>query len=690
MGTRGSPGERGSSPSPRSPPIRSSISNRWAGPRCTRPGRARHRRHVPHRRAGPVRRAARVDRGAALPRLLPRVPRLVQDLERGDGRRQYLHGLARRPDDLAHGRPRGHLHAVAARRGAADRPRRRLRDRRPCQRAAAGGIAAEHPAPRPRAREARRLPPRHAHPSRAIGRPAHRDRDSKGRRSPLTVTAATVRPVQLRFARAPSADELRHAARRARSGRRLPRRRARLAGRTAAISRTTMPSRFAPSWQERPDERTPSTASGSPPNPSPASACARSCASSASSASRRDATRATAARARSGSTARPCTAASFPRFGRPAARSRPSKGSAGRRAAPHAAGVPRRPGVPVRLLHGRHDHDGGLASTTRRGRICRACSRATCAGAPDTTRSTTPSTASCPPRRTSPAAPAARACNNPFGASIVTGRARYTLDVAMDERAAPESPALAARARAHPPDRPREGAGHARRRRRLHLGGRPAPALQHGDARGSPRRSGRHVRPRQHRPLRGPARGRRRRRDRGRGGSGVPGARGRVRGRCPPSSTPSRPWRRERRSSTRRAARPRQHLCRHPRRGRQRRRGLPGRGRRARDDLLDVPRPARTSGDARHRGLEGQGRPAPRPHQLAGAVHHQAEALLPVRALPAQRARLHRARRRRVRRQAGDALRGSVRPGHAQDGPAGAVGVHARGAVHRRDARATR
>ena len=48
-----------------------------------------------HRRARPVRRAARVDGGAALPRVLPLVPRLVQDLERGDGRRQHLHVACR-------------------------------------------------------------------------------------------------------------------------------------------------------------------------------------------------------------------------------------------------------------------------------------------------------------------------------------------------------------------------------------------------------------------------------------------------------------------------------------------------------------------------------------------------------------------------------------------------------------------
>ena len=78
------------------------------------------------------------------------------------------------------------------------------------------------------------------------------------------------------------------------------------------------------------------------------------------------------------------------------------------------------------------------------------------------------------------------------------------------------------------------------------------------------------------------------------------------------------------------------------------------------------------------------GRARPRPHQLAGAVHRAAEALPPLRPARAGRARLHRAGRRRVRRQAGDADRGSLRARRAEDRAAGEMGVHARGAVHRR------
>ncbi len=80
----------------------------------------------------------------------------------------------------------------------------------------------------------------------------------------------------------------------------------------------------------------------------------------------------------------------------------------------------------------------------------------------------------------------------------------------------------------------------------------------------------------------------------------------------------------------------------------------------------------------------GRGRAAARPHQLAGAVHRQAQALLPVRPVRPAGPCLLRARRRRLRRQAGDADRGPVRARRAQDRPPGEVGVHARGAVHRR------
>ena len=84
----------------------------------------------------------------------------------------------------------------------------------------------------------------------------------------------------------------------------------------------------------------------------------------------------------------------------------------------------------------------------------------------------------------------------------------------------------------------------------------------------------------------------------------------------------------------------------------------------------DVAGPARAPGDPRQPVVAGRRRAAARPHQHAGPVHRQAEALLPLRALPAQRPRLHRARGRGLRRQAGDDHRGPVRPGHPQDRPA--------------------
>ena len=284
---------------------------------------------------------------------------------------------------------------------------------------------------------------------------------------------------------------------------------------------------------------------------------------------------------------------------------------------------------------------------------------------------------------------AGKACgaslNNPFGESIVTGRARYTLDIAMDgalHLKVLRSPHAHARIRAH---RPGEGHGRPRRGRHLHLGGRPAPALQHGHARGSPGGPGRHVHPRQRRPLRRAA-----------GGRGRGGQRGRRRRRraglleveyemLPAVFDPEL------------AMKPGAPIL-HNKGGEangniyvdihgevgQRGGGLQGRGRRPRADVLHVASPARPPGDPRLPVVEGRRRAPARPHQHAGPVHRQAEALPPLRALPAQRPRLHGARGRRIRRQAGDDRRGPVRPGHAQDRPAGDVGVHPRGAIHRR------
>ena len=60
-------------------------------------------------------------------------------------------------------------------------------------------------------------------------------------------------------------------------------------------------------------------------------------------------------------------------------------------AAPAAGRVPGRPGIPVRLLHGRNDHDGGGAAARGSARTSRGRSRGTSAAAPATGRSAMPS-----------------------------------------------------------------------------------------------------------------------------------------------------------------------------------------------------------------------------------------------------------------------------------------------------------
>src|SRR5712691_8997962 len=77
-------------------------------------GRPRDRGHLSDCRALSFRGAGGVDRRAAPSPLLRFVAGIVQDLERGHGRRQHLHVLAGRPDDLAYRRIGSDLHAVAA------------------------------------------------------------------------------------------------------------------------------------------------------------------------------------------------------------------------------------------------------------------------------------------------------------------------------------------------------------------------------------------------------------------------------------------------------------------------------------------------------------------------------------------------------------------------------------------------
>ena len=73
------------------------------------------------------------------------VPDVVQDLERGDRRRQRLHVAAGRRHDLADRGARRRLHAVAAQRQAAPGSGRRLRHRQPHERPAEGRAAALDP-----------------------------------------------------------------------------------------------------------------------------------------------------------------------------------------------------------------------------------------------------------------------------------------------------------------------------------------------------------------------------------------------------------------------------------------------------------------------------------------------------------------------------------------------------------------
>ena len=149
---------------------------RWPALQATAE-RPRYRRDLHHRRARAVPGAGRMDRRAAVATVLPCASDVVQDLECGDGRREYLHVVAGRRHDLAHDVAGRHLHAVAARREAAQGRGAGFRHWQPHECAQAGGAVAQHPSPGQRAHQALRLPPLLAHPSRAVGR--HRDRHAR-------------------------------------------------------------------------------------------------------------------------------------------------------------------------------------------------------------------------------------------------------------------------------------------------------------------------------------------------------------------------------------------------------------------------------------------------------------------------------------------------------------------------------
>ena len=222
-------------------------------------------------------------------------------------------------------------------------------------------------------------------------------------------------------------------------------------------------------------------------------------------------------------------------------------------AAPHAAGLSRRASLSMRLLRRRHDHD-------RRDLRCRGAPRpAAHAEGQFVPLHRLSQHRRCAARRGQCRGGCCRrGLRQERAQSIRRGdrprqRALHARRAADGRHAASESAALAASACAHQIDQARQGASRARRRRYLHLGGRAAEALLDGDARGSSGRSRRYLHARQCRALRRPEGRRRGGRDRGRGGSGLPAARGRVRAAAARCSIRKSPWSRARRSCTTRA-----------------------------------------------------------------------------------------------------------------------------------------
>ena len=98
-----------------------------------------------------------------------RVPRLLQDMEDGDRRRQHLHVAAGGADDLAHLGARRHLHDLAGRRRRAENCGRRFRHRRPAQRTRAGRSVAAGRYPARGLEAAFGVPPDFADAGRPLG-----------------------------------------------------------------------------------------------------------------------------------------------------------------------------------------------------------------------------------------------------------------------------------------------------------------------------------------------------------------------------------------------------------------------------------------------------------------------------------------------------------------------------------------
>src|SRR5258706_11383578 len=112
--------------------------------------------------------------------MLPRVPGVLQDLEERNRRRQSLHVVAGRPDDLADVSARWRLHDLESRWQRAEDQRRRLRHRRPAQRAGTGRSAAANRYPAGSSEAADSVSPDFVDTGRAFGGSA--DRQHRWRR----------------------------------------------------------------------------------------------------------------------------------------------------------------------------------------------------------------------------------------------------------------------------------------------------------------------------------------------------------------------------------------------------------------------------------------------------------------------------------------------------------------------------
>ena len=128
---RGWPAGPGCSPTSNPTCAGSSTWCRSAGTGWSPRRRPRDRRDVHDPRPVRVRGAGRLARRAAVADQLRGVPRVVQGVELGDGRRQHLHVTARGSDDHHDRGARGHLHAVVDGRIRTHRRRSRFRHRQP-------------------------------------------------------------------------------------------------------------------------------------------------------------------------------------------------------------------------------------------------------------------------------------------------------------------------------------------------------------------------------------------------------------------------------------------------------------------------------------------------------------------------------------------------------------------------------